>query len=152
MLPYKKWLTCTLKIDAECSSKMMVSTNQTAMCHYLEGHITICNSLCYVLYICMLQNKSTPFLSNHTIITEHSQDPKWPSSNVYIKVKPVSQKWQLSSYHRTHGIVITSMTFSCDIFCSSISHVTDISDIFYGIFLNISSKSTSELQIYTAFC
>lgn len=33
MLPYKKWLTCTLKIEAVCSSKMMVSTYQTAMCH-----------------------------------------------------------------------------------------------------------------------
>ena len=152
MLPYKKWLTCTLKIEAECSSKMTVSTYQAAMCHYLEGHIPICNSLCHVLYIWMPQNKSMSFLSNHTIITEHSHDPKRRSSNAYIIEKSVLQNRQLSSYHWTHGIVTTFMTFSWEGFCSNITHVTDISEIFYGIFLNLSSKSSSELQIYTAFC
>jgi hypothetical protein len=40
----------------------------------------------------MLQNKSTSFLSNHTIISEQSQNPKQPPSNAYIIEKSVTEK------------------------------------------------------------
>ena len=141
---YPKWLICTLKIEAACSSKLQYPPNRL-QCVITWKTTNKSATLCAVFYIyeCFKIN-ILPFHLNNNHWTE-------PGS-ITATIKCVHNRTLRVTEEETHlllqctGTVTTLMTFIWEVLGSNISRITDNSEIFYGTFLNLPSKSSSELQ------
>jgi hypothetical protein len=142
-----KWLTFTLKrgsmflqnygihlSDYNVSLPRRPQYKSAALCTMF--HIHIC-------FFKINQCPSSP-IKQQSLNTARNQ--KGCNNCIYNRTVCVTEEETQFSSQDT-GIVTTFMTFIWEILGSNLSHVTDNSEFSYGIFLNLSSKSSSEFQI-----